>query len=172
MTASVALAQAAMALRHCLETAVAADAGLALTRLPVQVALLAHAPVVLAALPATAIPGNRIQLTLLGAAPDAAVRQAVHGTPPSRLLLARYRVGIVAQSPLAAEMMTGLVIDAVHANPTLTVPVAAHDAGEAALLAATGLDRSGALALCIETAPVDAADGALVLRLGPLRLAS
>lgn len=171
MTASVALAQAAIALRHCLEAAVAADAGLTLARLPVQVALLAHAPVVLAALSAMAMPGNRIQLVLLSAAPDAAARPTPRGTAPQLQLTARYRVGIVAQSPLAAEMMTGLVIDAVHANARLTVPATARDVDEAALLAATGIDRGAPLALSIEAAPADGGDGTLVLRLGPLLVA-
>lgn len=172
MTASIALAQAAIALRKCLEAAVAADAGLALTRLPVQVVLLAHTPVVLAALPAAALPGNRIQLTLTGVAPDEALRAPGRGGSGSATPLAlnvRYHVGIVAQSLLAAELMTGVVIETVHTNALLAIPSTAREAGDAALLAATGLDRATPVRLAIEAMP---ADGGLVLRLGPLRLAA
>ncbi|HPU15621.1 MAG TPA: hypothetical protein PK808_06025 [Polymorphobacter sp.] len=171
MTSSIAITQAGIALRQCLEAAIVGDAGLALARMSVTLALLAHAPVVLAALPAASAPGNRIQVMLLGATPVDAPRNLPRGAPAPLQLELRYRIAIVAQSLVAAELMTGVVIDAVQRNARLEIPLTATDPVEAALLAGPGIDRAVAVTLLIEAPRPENPDAALILRVGPVTLA-
>ena len=172
MTSSIAIAQAGIALRQCLEAEITADAGLSLARVSVTLSLLAHAPVVIAALPAVSTPGNRIQVMLLGAAPSEPLRNLPRGASAPLQLDLRYRIGIVAQSLVAAELMTGVVLDAVHRNARLEIPQTATDPVEAALLAGPGIDRAVPVALHLEPPRVENPDTALILRVGPLALAT
>ncbi|TRW17768.1 Pvc16 family protein [Glacieibacterium frigidum] len=172
MSVSIAFAQTSMALRDILQNALRLDTGWRETGGAPRVTTLPHGKPDKGS-------GERLNLGLISAAPNARLRNESVDTPSGRVPLVfdlRYLITVHVLFPLHAELLIGAALEALLDNPVLTgPPVPDEDPLETAIMDVAGPMADNRPRLIVEVAEARSFDAlrvpALLVHVSPVIVA-